>query len=62
MTSDMKKLRCRKELGTWYYRKIVDDFELDAPYYELYDANGEWVQDFGFYKDMHYYIETGIIV
>ena len=37
----MKKLRCKKEFGVWYYKKIVPSCydDLDAPIYELYDEN-----------------------
>lgn len=57
----MKKLKCKKEFGTWYYKKIVPSMcaELDAPIYELYDANGTWVDNFGSYGDMKHYTETG---
>lgn len=57
----MKKVRTRKEFGTWYYIKVeADDLnELDAPIFKLYDEGGDWVDNFGSYGDMKYYIETG---
>ena len=60
----MIKVRCRKELGTWFYDKLNGDDcnELDAPVYSLYDDNGKFVHNFGSYGDMKYYIETGIIL
>ena len=59
----MKKVRCKKEFGVWYYEKTGTDFynELDAPIYTLYNAAGEYVNTFGSYGDMKLYIETGII-
>ena len=58
---ELKKLRCNKSLGEWYYRKVSDE-DLDAPVFELYDSNQEFVMTFGFYSDMVYYITTGIVV
>lgn len=55
----MKKVRCKKELGVWYYKKIEDEYELDAPIYELYDSEQNFISTFGSYGDMKYYIETG---
>lgn len=57
----MKKVRCKKEFGVWYYKKInADDMNsLDAAIYELYDENQNFVSEFGSYGDMKYYIETG---
>jgi hypothetical protein len=53
----MKKLKCKKEYGEWFYRKITD-YDLDAPIYELYDHNKVLVDNFGSYGDMKYYAET----
>lgn len=53
----MKKLKCKKEYGEWFYKKITD-YDLDAPIYELYDHNKVWVDNFGSYGDMKYYAET----
>lgn len=58
---EMKKLRCKKEFGTWFYEKI-EHYDLDAPIYELYNENGQYENAFGCYSDMKYYIETGIIL
>lgn len=58
------KLKCKKQYGTWYYQKITPDSisDLDAPIYNLYDANGDFVMEFGSYGDMKYYIETGTVL
>lgn len=57
----MKKVRCKKEFGVWYYKKIVpnDYNDLDAPIYELYDEDGYFEIACGCYDEMKYYIETG---
>ena len=56
----MKKVRCKKELGAWYYIKLGDEHgELDAPVFDLYDSNKNFVDEFGSYGDMKYYIENG---
>ncbi|WP_407453550.1 hypothetical protein [Methanobrevibacter sp.] len=57
----MKKLRCRKEFGVWYYEKVMPSCynDLDAPIYELYDENQNFVITCGCYDEMKYYIETG---
>lgn len=57
----MKKVKCKKEYGTWYYTKL-EDFDLDGPIYVLFDEEHERVTNFGCYSDMKYYIETGIIL
>lgn len=61
---DFKKLRCRKELGVWYYtvEKASTYNDLDADVYTLYDANKKFVSNFAYYNDMKYYIETGVII
>ena len=55
------KLKCKKQYGTWHYQKITPDSisDLDAPIYNLYDENGDFVAEFGSYGDMKYYVETG---
>jgi len=62
----LKKLKCKKELGKWYYIKTEATIsnDLDAPIWSLYrDEDGEdFVNDFGSYGDMKYYIETGIVL
>lgn len=57
----MKQLKCKKQLGVWFYEKINPDEynDLDAPIYELYDSNKKLVMVFGSYNDMKYYVETG---
>lgn len=58
------KLKCKKQFGVWYYQKITPDSisDLDAPIYNLYDGNGDFVAEFGSYGDMKYYVETGVIL
>lgn len=60
----MKKVRAKKEYGTWYYNRIKADNMncLDADVYELYDESQNFVTEFGSYGDMKYYIETGVIL
>lgn len=60
----MTKLKCRKELGVWYYKKITpaQDPELYAPIYELYDSNMIFQHTFGGYGDMIYFVRTGVIL
>ena len=60
----MKKLKCKKQYGVWYYKKIMPNIynDFDAPVYELYDSNQKFVMMFGFYSDMKYYVETGEII
>ena len=59
----LKHLKCKKEYGEWYYTvEPANGNDLVFPIYSLYNAEGEWVEDFGFYGDMKYYIETGIII
>ena len=60
-SSEFKKVRCKKEFGIWFYKK-VEGGELDAPIYELYKENGQFENTFGGYSDMKYYIETGIVL
>lgn len=61
---ELKKLRCKKKFGTWFYRVIFPTWQntLDAPIYELYDADKKHVADFAYYGDMKIYIETGTII
>lgn len=57
----MKKVKCKKEYGIYFYKRIgADELNgLDAAIYELYDAEQNYIEDFGSYGDMKYYIETG---
>lgn len=62
----MKRVKCKKEFGTWFYK--VEKPEkygtciLDGSIYHLYNDNNEYVNSFGSYGDMKYYIETKIIL
>lgn len=61
----MKKVRCKKEYGVWYYEKVMptDENELDAPLYELTSEEDQsHFITFGSYNDMMFYIQTGIIL
>jgi hypothetical protein len=60
----MTKLKCRKQYGTWHYTKTMPSIynDLDAPIYSLYDADQNFVFDFGSYGDMKYFVETGVIL
>ena len=60
----MKKLRCKKEFGIWFYEKEnPNDYnDLDAPIYTLYDEQRNYICTFAYYNDMKYYLETGIII
>lgn len=61
VASKLKKVKCKKEFGTWFYIKLQGG-ELDAPIYELYKEDGQFENTFGSYSDMKYYIETGIVL
>lgn len=62
----MKKLKCKKQFGTWYYKIIKAEkygtcaIEFDT--YELYNSKQEFVNVFGSYGDLKYFIETEIIL
>ena len=60
-SSEFKKLKCKKEFGLWFYKK-VDGGDLDAPIYELYTEDKKFECTFGCYVDMKYYLETGIVL
>ena len=62
--NEFKKLRCKKQFGTWFYKVLSPTWQncLDAPVYELYDADKKHVADFAFYGDMKIFIETGTII
>ena len=57
----MKQLKCKKQFGVWYYRKIMPNVynDLDAPIYELFNKDQEFVATCGCYDEMKYFIETG---
>lgn len=59
----MKRLKCKKEFGVWFYEKIpANDLNgLDAPIYSLYDTGGNFENNFGSYGDMKLFVETGVI-
>ena len=61
---ELKKLRCKKQFGVWYYRVIFPTWHnlLDAPIYELYNSEKKHVADFAYYGDMKIYIQTGTII
>lgn len=58
--SEVKRLRINEEYyGVWYYQRITDDTEFDAPIYNLYDADGEFVNEFGSLGDLRHFAKTG---
>ncbi len=60
MIYPVKRFRINEEqYGVWYYQRIVDDTEFDAPIYNLYDSNGDFVNEFGSIGDMRHYCKTG---
>lgn len=61
---EFKKLRCKKEYGTWLYAIVKPSCwnDLDAPVYRLFNEQEEFVQDFAYYGDMKHYVETGEII
>ena len=56
----MKKLRCKKEYGTWYYNKVMPDGDLEFPIYELFNENKMLISTFVYYQNMIYYVKTGV--
>lgn len=58
----MKQMRCRKELGTWFYEKHIDHWKEVAPFYVLYNESMEEVEEFDTYAEMLGYLETKHIV
>ena len=60
----MKRLRCKKEFGVWYYKKVMPDIynDFDAPVWELYNDKKEFVVLCGFYYEMLYYVEYGDVL
>lgn len=62
--SELKRLRCKKSLGEWYYcvEYVTTKCDLDGNVYYLYNSNKEYVQCFAYYADMKYYLETGIVL
>lgn len=57
----LKKLRCKKEFGIWYYEKIMPNEynDFDAPVWDLYDENKKYIGIAGSYNEMLYYVEHG---
>lgn len=64
LENDVKRLKCKKEFGVWYYSKITPakNQELDAPIFELYNSNMVFQNTFGCFGDMKYFIETGVVI
>ena len=60
MISEVKRLRINEEYyGKWFYQRIVDDEEFDGVVYNLYDSNGDFVNEFGSLGDLRHYCKTG---
>lgn len=62
----MKKLRCKKQFGVWYYIKEEPEKYgtciLDGTIYHLYNEEKQYEECFGSYNDMKHYVETGIVL
>lgn len=60
----MKKLKCKKKYGVWYYEIIKPEkygtCTLRFPIYVLQKEDKTDGGEFGSYDDMKYYVETGI--
>lgn len=62
----MKKLKCKKQFGNWFYKIIKAEkygrcaTEFDT--YELYNDKQEFINVFGSYGDLKYFVETKIIL
>lgn len=58
----MKKVRCKKEYGIWYYKKILpnNNNDLNTAVYELYNDKTELVYTCSYYSSLIYYIQTGV--
>jgi hypothetical protein len=63
MNDGIKRLKCKKQFGVWYYKKIMPTAysDLDAPIYELYDKAKKFVGSFGCYDNMKEAVEYGDI-
>lgn len=57
----MKKLKCKKQYGVWFYKIINPTYDnnLRFPIYELQKEDKTDGGEFGSYNDMKYYVETG---
>lgn len=58
----LKKLRIKKDYGTWYYEKCKE-IDVDWYLYDLYeevDDKKKYVGSFATYADMFYFIKYGI--
>ena len=59
----MKKLKCKKKYGTWFYEiekpEKYGTSVLRFPIYILQKEDGTDGGEFGSYDDMKYYVETG---
>lgn len=60
----MKKFKCAKKYGIWYYIKMIPNAynDLDGAIYELYNEKKEFVGTFGSLDSIKYYVETGIML
>lgn len=58
----MKKVKCKKQYGKWFYEIIKPTFDnnLRFPIYILQKEDKTDGGEFGNYNDMKHYIETGI--
>lgn len=56
----MKQIKTKNTI--YYYKKIKPSIynDLDANIYELYDSNMKFINEFGSYGDLRYFIKTGL--
>lgn len=61
---ELKKVRCKKIFGTWYYtlEKATLYNGLGCDVYTLYNEDEELENEFACYWHMKHYIETGEIL
>lgn len=60
--SDVARLKVEDIYGSWYYQQIrVSDEDSDKwdKVYNLYDSDGEYVDEFYSISDMKHYVRTG---
>ena len=57
----MKKLKCKKQYGNWFYEIIRYD-DVEFPIYVLQKEDKTDGGEFGSYGDMKHYVETGEVL
>lgn len=51
---ELKKVKVKKEYGEWYYLKYQDG-DLDAPIYEIYNADKKYQTTVGAFNQVREY-------